>query len=78
MLVRVIVWTVGVVLGVIAVVSTNQYIELATGYRIVDFIPWETNGESQRLYRARMGQLAMMSAAGCLASFMFAFSRRSR
>jgi len=78
MLVRVIVWTLGVVLGVIAVVSTNSYIELATGYRIVDFIPWETNGESQRLYRARVGQLAMVSAVGCLASFMFAFYRRAK
>lgn len=78
MLVRVIVWTLGVVLGVIAVVSTSTYIELVTGYRIVDFLPWETNAESQRLYLARMGQLAMMSTLGCLASFMFAFYRRAR
>ncbi len=51
---------------------------VGTGYRIVDFVPWETNRASQRLYRARRGQLAMVRAAGCLASFMFAFYRRAR
>jgi hypothetical protein len=78
MLIRGIVWTLGVILGVVAVVSTKEYIDLATGNRILDFIPLETSAQAQRQHTAGMRMVAIGSTVGCLASFMFAFYRRAR
>ncbi len=77
MWVRVIVWTLGVILGVLAVLSTNEYIQLASGYTVMDFLPKERHGDIQREYIADVGMLALGSTIGCLASFMFAFYRHS-
>ena len=77
MWVRVVVWLLGVILGVLAVLSTNEYIQLASGYTVMDFLPWERNAELQRAYIADVRMLAIGSTCGCLAAFMFAFYRRS-
>ena len=75
-MIRAVVWVVGVVFGVVAVVSADRYVALASGRVIVDFFASEQTGELQRQYRAAMGRGAIVSTVGCLASFMFAFYRR--
>ncbi len=73
MLLRGVALVLGVVFRIIAVVSTERYMTLASGTTIVDFIPWETNAESQRQHLARMGRVAMVRTLGCLASSVFGF-----
>jgi len=70
--------TLGVIFGVMAVVSANEYFALASGRMVIDFIPWETNGESQREYIRWVRSVALLSGLGGIASFMFAYSRRTR
>ena len=78
MLVRVIACSMVAVLGVIAVVSTKEYLDLATGRTVVDFIPWERNGQAQREHIAFMRMVAIGSTLGCLTAFVFAFYRRTK
>ncbi len=75
---RAVVWVLGVVFGVIAVVSADRYVALVSGPLIVDFIPWEQNGELQRQHMAAVGRVAIASALACLASFVFTFYRRAK
>jgi hypothetical protein len=77
MVIRALVWGLGVAFGVVAVATAVEYYDLVTGRTIVDFIPRETNGEQQRAHITATGRLALGSTLACLASFIVAFSGRA-
>ncbi len=77
MLVKVVWLTTGTVFGAIAVASANEYFALASGRMVIDFIPWETNGESQRQYIRTIRTVALVSTLGCITSFVLAFRLRA-
>lgn len=73
MVLRRLVWVVGLACGVLAVLTTVKYYDLASGRMIVDFFSTD-DGALQRQLTRRTGGAALFYTFACLASFIFAFS----